>query len=142
MLIAYEISLIMPRHLVSEQLHQHSQYYVCVDSQSYGSCSLERLKKEGSWTTLGLEFNMQLVESLRYLTCGVGCPFCGMVMGKRTTKPKNSMSQPVNRKWHIHKWYKQVFFLIYISFNKVHFDVSLGNHEALAFVLTPHRHKS
>lgn len=55
----------MPRHLVSEQLHQHSQYYVCVDSQSYG-----------------------------YLTCGVGCPFWGMVMGKRTTKPKNSMSQP------------------------------------------------
>lgn len=94
LLIAYEISLIMPRHLVSEQLHQHSQYYVFVDSQSYGSCSLERLKKEGSWTTLGLEFNMQLVESLRYLTCGVGCPFWGMVMGKRTTKPKNSMSQP------------------------------------------------
>lgn len=84
----------MPSHLVTEQLHQHSQAYVCVDSQSCGSCRLERLKKEGNLTTLGLDFKNQLVESLRYLTSGAGCPFWGMVMEKRTTKPKHSVSQP------------------------------------------------
>lgn len=63
----------MPRHLVSEQLHQHSQYYVCVDSQSYGSCSLERLKKEGSWTTFrsGVQYAVGGESQVFNLWCGL-----------------------------------------------------------------------